>query len=39
MEDVYRNIDEYKPHKKQKVLIVFDDLVLDMLNNRKKMIQ
>ena len=35
MEDVYKNIEEYNPGKKRKVLIVFDDLIPDMINNKK----
>ena len=29
--DIYKNIDEYKPNKKSKTLIVFDDMIADML--------
>ena len=32
---VYKNIDEYNPDKKQKILIVFDDIITDMLSNKK----
>ena len=32
---VYRNINEYNPGKKRKTLIVFDDMIADMINNRK----
>ena len=35
MEDVYKNIDDYIPNKKRKVLIVFDDMIADMINNKK----
>ena len=35
MEGVYKNIEEYNPGKKRKVLIVFDDMVADMINNKK----
>ena len=35
MQDVYRNIEDYNPDKKRKVLIVFDDLISDMINNKK----
>ena len=35
MQDVYRNIEEYNPIKKRKVLIVFDDMIADMINNNK----
>ena len=33
MEDIYKNIEEYNPNKKQKILIVFDDIIADMLSN------
>ena len=35
MQDVYKNIEEYNPGKKRKVLIVFDDKIADMINNKK----
>ena len=35
MQDVYKNIDEYNPGKKRKILIVFDDIIADMINNKK----
>ena len=35
MQDVYKNIENYNPGKKRKVLIVFDDMIADMINNRK----
>ena len=35
MQDVYKNIYEYKPGKKRKMLIVVDDMVADMINNEK----
>ena len=35
MQDVYKNIEEYNPGKKCKVLIVFDDMIADMINNKK----
>ena len=34
MQDVYKNIDEYNPGKKHKILIVFD-MIADMINNKK----
>ena len=33
--DVYKNIDLYNPDKENKVLIVFDDTIADMINNKK----
>ena len=35
MQDVYKNIDDCNPRKKRKVLIVFDDMIADMINYRK----
>ena len=35
MDDIYKNIEEYNPNKKCKILIVFDDMIADMLNNKK----
>ena len=35
MHDVYRNINYYNPDKKNKVLIVFDYMIADMINNKK----
>ena len=35
MVDIYKNIQEYNPNKKQKILIVFDDMIVDMLSNKK----
>ena len=34
MNDVYKNIEEYNPDKKRKILIVFYDMITDMLNNK-----
>ena len=35
MQDVYKNIEDYNPGKKRKVLIVFDDMIANMINNKK----
>ena len=35
MDGIYKNIEEYNPNKKCKVLIVFDDMIADMLSNEK----
>ena len=35
MDGIHRNIEEYDPHKKQRIIIVFDDMIADMLNNKK----
>ena len=34
-QDVYKNIEYYNPRKSRKVLIVFDDMIADMINNKK----
>ena len=35
MQGVYKNIEDYNPIKKRKTLIVFDDMIADMINNNK----
>ena len=35
MQDVYNPIEYYNPNKKRKVLIFFDDMIADMINNKK----
>ena len=35
MHNVYKNIDEYNPDKENKILIVFDDMIADMIHNKK----
>ena len=35
MQDVHKNINDHNPRKKRKVLIVFDDMIADMINNKK----
>ena len=35
MDDFYKNIEEYNLSKKRKILIVFDDMVVDILSNKK----
>ena len=35
MDDMFKNIEEYNPNKKRKILIVFDDMIADMLCNKK----
>ena len=34
MQDAYKNIGDYNPGKKRKMLIVFDDTIADMINNK-----
>ena len=33
--NVYENIDDYNPSRKRKVLIVFDDMIADIVTNKK----
>ena len=33
--DVYENTDDYNLDKENKILIVFDDMIVDMINNKK----
>ena len=35
MHDIYKNIDEYNIDKERKILIVFDDMIADMISNKK----
>ena len=35
MQDVYKNIEDDNPRKNRKVLIVFDDMIADMISNKK----
>ena len=35
MDDIYKNIKEYNPNKKRKILIVFDNMIADILSNKK----
>ena len=35
MHKVYKNIDNYNPDKENKILIVFNDMIADMINNEK----
>ena len=35
MDDVYQNIDDYNPSRKIKILIVFDDMIADIMSNKK----
>ena len=36
MDDFYKKIEEYNPNKVHKILIVFDDMIADMLSNKKR---
>ena len=35
MDDVYQNIDDYNSGRRIKVLIVFDEMIADIMNNKK----
>ena len=35
MHDAYKNMDDYNPDKENKILIVFDDMIADMIHNKK----
>ena len=35
MDAVYNNIDDYNPKRKKTILIVFDDLIADVMTNKK----
>ena len=35
MDDIYKSIEEYNPNNKRKILIAFDDMITDMLSNKK----
>ena len=36
MADIYKNIEDYSPNKKRIMLIIFDDMIADILNNKKQ---
>ena len=35
MDDIYSNIDDYNPKRKKQILIVFDDMISDIITNIK----
>ena len=35
MDDVYENIDDYNLNRKRKILIIFDDRIVDIMTNKK----
>ena len=35
MQDIYKNIDEYNEDKERKILIVLDDMIANMISNKK----
>ena len=35
MDDVYEEIDDYNPSKNRKILLVFDDMIADIMTKKK----
>ena len=35
MDDVYQNINDYNPSRNRKALIIFDDMIADIMSNKK----
>ena len=35
MQDIYKNIGDYNPNKNFKVIIIFGDMIVDMIDNKK----
>ena len=35
MDDVYENIDDYNPSRKREILIVLNDMIADIMTNKK----
>ena len=35
LHDVYENIDDYNPSRKRKILIMFDDMIANIMTNKK----
>ena len=38
MDDIYKTVEEYNPNKERKIKIVIDDMIADMLSNKKNLI-
>ena len=36
MNDFHKNIEEFNPNEKRRILIVFDDMTADMFSNKKR---
>ena len=34
-DDVYENIDDYNPNRQRKILILFDDMIADIMSNKE----
>ena len=35
IDDIYENIDEYNPNKKRKILVVYNEMIADIMSNKK----
>ena len=35
MDGIYKNIEDYNPNKKRKILTVLDDMIAEILSNKK----
>ena len=35
MDDIYKNVEDYNPNKKRKILTVFGDMIAELLSNKK----
>ena len=35
MDDVYENIHDYNPSRKRKIMIIFDDMIADIMGNKR----
>ena len=38
MDDIYKNIEEHNPNKRRKILVIFDDMIADMLSNKNPLL-
>ena len=38
MDDIYQNINDYNPSRKRKILIVFDDMIADIMSDKKSQV-
>ena len=38
MDKVYQNIDDYNPSRKRQILIVFDDMIADIMSDKKSQV-
>ena len=36
MNDIYKNTEKYNPNGKQRILIVFDNMIADLLSNKRE---